>query len=176
MSTREKLLEKTADLLERLAEKCGGPGGKPGPCPEGGSPRPLSGAGRAPSSLRPPRNVGSGFPGTRLGGPSPHQDKIEAEYKQEKEAAKAAFPKGAKEVHGRGHNFLDWVSTKSNGAKVIAATAKKLKAVGYQEKEGKPGTLVHPKGHVFTSQTDGPDEMVSNTVHSMQLHFKYPSG
>lgn len=30
---QKALLVKTADILERLAEKCGGPGGKPGPCP-----------------------------------------------------------------------------------------------------------------------------------------------
>ena len=45
MSTREKLLEKTADILERLAEKCGGRGGTPGPCPGGGAGKPASGGG-----------------------------------------------------------------------------------------------------------------------------------
>ena len=43
MSTRKQLLEKTADILEKLAEKCGGVGGKPGPCPMGGASKPSSG-------------------------------------------------------------------------------------------------------------------------------------
>lgn len=42
-----RLLDKAADLLESLAEKCGGRGGKPGPCPQGGGdvpPKPPGGA------------------------------------------------------------------------------------------------------------------------------------
>ena len=34
--SQKALLNKTADILDKLAEKCGGPGGKPGPCPSGG--------------------------------------------------------------------------------------------------------------------------------------------
>lgn len=40
---QEALLNKTADILGKLAEKCGGPGGKPGPCPTGVSTEPAAG-------------------------------------------------------------------------------------------------------------------------------------
>lgn len=48
---QEAILNKTADILDKLAEKCGGPGGKPGPCPGGGTGNPAAaGAVDKPSS------------------------------------------------------------------------------------------------------------------------------
>lgn len=46
------LLGKTADILEKLAEKCGGQGGKPGPCPTGRSRKPAS-TSKPPGSRKP---------------------------------------------------------------------------------------------------------------------------
>lgn len=40
---QKALLGKAADTLVALAEKCGGPGGKPGPCPSGGGQKPNAG-------------------------------------------------------------------------------------------------------------------------------------
>jgi len=39
---QKALLDKTADILEKLAEKCGGVGGKPGPCPGPRTSRPVA--------------------------------------------------------------------------------------------------------------------------------------
>lgn len=51
---QEALLNKTADILDKLAEKCGGPGGKPGPCPVGGAEKPAAAGGSAkPADAKP---------------------------------------------------------------------------------------------------------------------------
>jgi hypothetical protein len=56
--SQKVLLDKAADLLDKLAEKCGGPGGKPGPCPQGGAGKPSAEGGAEAAKLeatKPPK-------------------------------------------------------------------------------------------------------------------------
>ena len=133
-STRRKAIQ----LCEEIFEKCGGPGGTPGPCPSGrGKPKPAA----KPS-------------GSEAGKPA-------GDPKVSGAAALKAMPKGTKVVGKK----ATWEVHKRGGPEVSAAffdTVKQLKKQGFA-KDGKAKwkgiyrvqNYRHPDGHTAMAALGG---------------------
>lgn len=118
-------IRKAIKLLDALIEKCGGPGGKPGPCPSGRT-KPSSG--------------GGGGRQERRGSPK----KMTRE--QVKQKSIEAMPKGTEVSSVKGQKVHQWVKTSTGrtnaGEKLISNFVQKMKKLGYKggEKTKEIGT------------------------------------